>query len=247
MALNIRKEISKKVARHGLKALTEEERASIPKELDFSNEIYKRRLQEVFELHQEQGLTSFEYFYQAQVLWDETMAQSVADYLAGHPGVKMVVLAGIGHIGFGHGIPSRVKRRHDITIVTIAPTTDVSDPGLADYFLFPPYRPKPFSARLGVLLDIRPGRPITVKKVMPGGVAHMAGLKVGDQILAFDGRPVEGIVDLKIGLISKGPDDNCTLTIKRNRRFLSDLKMTVRAGPFGRHGGVMMMHGAIHK
>ena len=246
IALNLRKEISRKVARHGIESLTPEEKKLIPKELDFSNAAYKARLKEVFEAHEEQELGNFEYFYQAQILWDETMAESVAQYLKTHQERHMVVLAGIGHIGFGYGIPDRVKRRTGKDVVTIASTTDVSDPGLADYFLFPPYLPKPFSARLGVLLDVTPGKPITIKRVMPGSAADLAGLRPGDQILAFDNRPVKTLEDLKIGLLFKKPGDTCLLKIKRNRRFLPDITKSIEVGPFSRHG-FGGMHGRFHQ
>lgn len=240
IALNLKKEISRKVARSGIDSLSEEEKSLIPKSLDFSNEAYKKRLKVIFDAHEENQLANFECFCQAQILWDETMAESVVKYLEEHPGTKMVVLAGIGHIGFGYGIPSRVTRRADVKTAIIAATGDISDPTMADYFIFPPFAPKPFSARLGVILDVTPGKPITIKKVMPNSAAFKAGLKKGDQLLEFDGEPISSIEDLKIALLFKGPKETCTLTIKRPRRFLKDIKKTITVGPFGNE---MMFHG----
>ena len=246
IALNIRNEISRKVARHGLDSLTSQEKSLIPEELDFGNAAYRARLKEIFEAHEEKELGNFDYFYQAQILWDETMAESVAKYLKAHPEKHMVVLAGIGHIGFGYGIPDRVKRRTGKEVVTIASTTDVSDPDMADYFLFPPYLPKPFSARLGVILHAAGGKPLTIKQVMPGSAADLAGLKAGDQILAFDNSPVHGVDDLKIGLLFKRPGDKCVLKIRRRRRFMPDVTIDVEVGPFKRHG-LGAVHGRFHR
>src|SRR4028118_1600443 len=55
--------------------------------------------------------TSFERFFTAQVLWDETMADKIAQFLKANPNYQVVVLAGTGHIIYGYGIPSRVARR----------------------------------------------------------------------------------------------------------------------------------------
>jgi uncharacterized iron-regulated protein len=48
---------------------------------------------------------------QAQVLWDETMAEKIAQFVKANPDYQVVVLAGKGHIIYGYGIPSRVERR----------------------------------------------------------------------------------------------------------------------------------------
>ena len=53
----------------------------------------------------------FEHFWDAQLVWDETMAERVTEYLSTHPEKAMVVLAGAGHMEFGSGIPNRVRRR----------------------------------------------------------------------------------------------------------------------------------------
>ena len=47
----------------------------------------------------------------AQLLWDETMAERVANFVTTQPDYQIVVLAGQAHITYGHGIPDRVQRR----------------------------------------------------------------------------------------------------------------------------------------
>lgn len=67
-----------------------------------------------FKQHQQGGhgsSTDFERFFLAQVLWDETMAETIARFLQDNPDYQVVVLAGQGHIIYGYGIPSRVVRR----------------------------------------------------------------------------------------------------------------------------------------
>ncbi|MEG4837502.1 ChaN family lipoprotein [Microcoleus sp. B9-D4] len=116
LALNTPSEVTRKVATQGLESLTAEEKKHIPpiSEIRTDNAEYRQLLLEVFQQHQKaaQGnSTAFERFLQAQVLWDETMAEKIAEFVKANPDYQVVVLAGKGHIIYGYGIPSRVERR----------------------------------------------------------------------------------------------------------------------------------------
>lgn len=116
LALNTPSEVTRKVASQGLESLTAEEKKHIPpiSEIRTDNAEYRQLLLEVFQQHQKaaQGnSTAFERFLQAQVLWDETMAEKIAEFVKANPDYQVVVLAGKGHIIYGYGIPSRVERR----------------------------------------------------------------------------------------------------------------------------------------
>ena len=54
---------------------------------------------------------SFDNFFAAQVLWDETMAERIVQQLSEQPERQVIVLAGEGHVLQGYGIPDRVERR----------------------------------------------------------------------------------------------------------------------------------------
>lgn len=116
IALNTPSEVTRKVASQGLESLTAEDKKHIPpiSEIRTDNAEYRQLLLEVYQQHQKaaQGnSTAFERFLQAQVLWDETMAESIAQFVKANPDYQVVVLAGKGHIIYGYGIPSRVERR----------------------------------------------------------------------------------------------------------------------------------------
>lgn len=116
LALNTPSEVTRKVASQGLESLTAEEKKHIPpiSEIRTDNAEYRQLLLEVYQQHQKaaQGnSTAFERFLQAQVLWDETMAEKIAQFVKANPDYQVVVLAGKGHIIYGYGIPSRVERR----------------------------------------------------------------------------------------------------------------------------------------
>lgn len=127
-ALNARDEITRKVARDGIDALDEAERATLP-DLDLSNEAHRKAVMEAFGEHHgghgengPHGGLSFDNFYAAQVIWDETMAYEVARILREPEAPKrLVVLAGAGHVRDGHGIPERAARRGATPHRTILP------------------------------------------------------------------------------------------------------------------------------
>lgn len=232
LALNLPAEISKKVARKGLESLSDEELEQVPVELYWSNTVYKTRLRQIFEEHPEGEIKNFDDFYQAQVLWDETMAQSIHDYLNNNPDRQMVVLAGNGHIAFGDGIPSRTCRRgkYDQAIIANA-TRDSLEQGMADFFLFPPMIQPPFSAKLGVILNDEDNR-VVLKKVMHNSIAQKSGMKPGDLLLSFDGEPVKDISDLKLALLFKKEGDTARIKIKRIKMFARDKVIELTVGPF---------------
>ncbi len=115
LALNTPSEITRQVARQGLESLSEADFSHIPPldEIDLSNQAYRQRLGEIFQAHH-QGQShspNLDNFFQAQVLWDETMAAVIAEYVQKNPQKVLIVLVGQGHLHYGDGIPSRVERR----------------------------------------------------------------------------------------------------------------------------------------
>jgi len=137
LGINVPNNIVKKVARSGLDSLTPEERDQVAKEINLDNQAHRDYLIEVFKnhLHHHQ-LKNFDYFYQAQCVWEETMAENIARYLADDRG-KMVVFTGNGHIIDRFGIPDRVLRRIAVNMATIVlyPLTDrlIINKNMADY------------------------------------------------------------------------------------------------------------------
>ena len=81
VALNAPKEISSKVAQEGISSLSDTERAQFPAQLDHDVPGYRERLQAVFDEHPEIQHMNFENFVDAQLIWDESMAERAARYL----------------------------------------------------------------------------------------------------------------------------------------------------------------------
>jgi uncharacterized iron-regulated protein len=113
LALNAPSEVVRQVAREGLDSLDEGDLRYIPplSEIDTSNTDYQAFVQAAFASHSSHGDFNFENFFAAQVVWDETMAEAIAEFKQTSPDTVVVVLAGQGHVAYGYGIPDRVARR----------------------------------------------------------------------------------------------------------------------------------------
>lgn len=116
IALNTPTEITRKAAKTGLESLTKAELEYIPPidQIDRSNLKYQQMILGSYRQHA--GMVSiasksFDRFYTAQLLWDETMADRVATFAKQNPQHQTIVIAGRSHIIYGYGIPDRVIRR----------------------------------------------------------------------------------------------------------------------------------------
>jgi aminopeptidase N len=135
-ALNAPDELTRKVAREGLDALTPEERAQLP-ELDLSDAAHRAMVERAFAEHGgSHGGLVVERFYAAQVIWDETMAQQTAAALAAPsaPG-RLLVLAGAGHLRLRAAVPRRAERRGAAPYAIIEPVTLGEDGATLDELL----------------------------------------------------------------------------------------------------------------
>ena len=109
-ALNVPRSLPAAVAGGGIEGLSAEQRVELPRDIEPAGEAYKARLREVFDAH-DSGQLDFDRFVAAQLVWDEGMAESAAEYLNANPGQRMLILTGSGHLEFGYGIPQRLQRR----------------------------------------------------------------------------------------------------------------------------------------
>ena len=217
VALNMRQEIVDKVFQGGIDSLSEEEKALIPSRMDFSDDAYRERLEKVFQEHQDFGAGNFNFFYQAQILWDETMSESIDEFLKVHPSDHMVVLAGNGHLAYGSGIPKRTARRNGYDDAIILNDVDL-EKDIADYVLFPKTMPGVSSPKLMVLLKEKGGK-VEIAGFPPESNSEKAGMKVGDMILSIDHTSVRDIDDVKIDLLFKKTGDKVKVRISRKGFF----------------------------
>lgn len=177
--------------------------------------------------------------YRMLLLWEETMAQTVAKFLRDpvNKDKKLVVLAGGFHVQYGFGIPKRAYRRmpHNYSIVLPSITkvpeilkdremevAKVSIPLYAsDYVWKVEYRvPGQNKVKLGVQLAQEKDGTVRIKLVGENSNAQAAGIKAGDQLLSMDGKTLTGIDDVLELLASKKFDDRSTFQLQRDKQTL---------------------------
>ena len=202
------------------------------------NDPYQRALTEAVFSDHGLGADHLDAFLRVQTLWDETMAANVARYLESPAGRHhhLLVMAGGNHIRFGFGIPRRVFRRLPVSYTLIGSREIVipadkqkelmnyKEPDFPmrpyDFLAYTVYEELPGKVRLGVYLE-GAGGVVTVHGVVSGSAADRAGLRAGDALESFDGKPLHAPFDLAWALRQKHPGDEGTLTVLRGGKSLS--------------------------
>jgi uncharacterized iron-regulated protein len=147
VGLNVPFHIPPKIAVGGMDSLLPEEKKYLPKQIDTSNDAHRAYVKKIFDRHQVIGRKNFDFFYQAQCVWEEIMAETIAANLAAH---RMIVLAGNGHIINRFGIPDRVVRRvpSELRTIYLTPAGGTIERSFADYiWVTPPAQKHPRKTR----------------------------------------------------------------------------------------------------
>ncbi len=213
VALNIDRDITKKVLSGGFDSLSKEQIGDIPDSINFENEKYKEQLRGIYGMHQSERFENFEQFYHAQLLWDESMASNMVGFMEKNPDYAMAVLAGNGHIMYGHGIPSRAKRR-GINEYKIVLNLTNPEPEIADYILYPSAVGTIKTKKLGIYFES--DDLLVVKKIAGNSAAQKAEIKEGDKVVAFNKIAVKNIYELKTELAFV--KEAITLTLERDSK-----------------------------
>jgi hypothetical protein len=227
-ALNVPAALSSEVARVGIAGLTEEQRAYLPRDIEPADEAYRTRLRSAFEEHSGFKSDAFNHFVEAQLVWDEGMAQSAAAYLNANQDRRLVILAGAGHIEFGSGIPSRLQRRTHATYTIVLNGDEAVEPHVADYLLLSNKQDLPPPGRLGVTLQEKRGE-CRIASLTPGTAGEKAGLKKGDILVAIDSQTVKSIADAQLALWDKKPGDRIRVKVLRKRFSFSVSSLDLEA------------------
>ena len=214
VALNIQGDLTRKVAREGIYDLPDKQKKQLPSDMNFSNETYRKELDQVDLVHNKQeGLQDFNYFLQAQMLWDEGMAESAYRFLANHPEHKMVILAGNGHVRHKYGIPDRLYRRNHELFTVVVQDEEIED-GVADYVLLTTKLSGKGSLKLGVMVEEK-DQGLVILGVSQNSPAQKAELQKGDVIEMFSGHPIQSLADLTLALFYGKIGSTVKIKVKR--------------------------------
>jgi uncharacterized iron-regulated protein len=119
VGLNVSREITAQVARHGFASLTAEQRARLPFVECRVDREYMEFVRRAYGAHAH-GHMSFSNFCEAQLVWDRVMALNALKYLAHHPHRKMVILAGSGHV-WKEAIPHQLRGQSSVSFAVMLP------------------------------------------------------------------------------------------------------------------------------
>lgn len=203
IGLNIPPYIANKIAQGGLSSLTPAERSQVAAHMDFDNSQHRQYLKEQFEHHPKADIKDFQSFYEAQLAWEETMSQTLAQTLPSvHRNGQILVLIGMGHVNYRFGVPQRTwDRTHQpyeiILPIPINLLDGMIDPKAADY-IWVTSQSRPFHhGGLGLIIRRLPGdQGLQVAEVIPDSPAAKAGIKKNDVILSVNDIPVKTLADL---------------------------------------------------
>jgi uncharacterized iron-regulated protein len=260
IALNPSKELQKQFAMAGSVPLSPEVAAKVP-ETDFSDPFERALLEAIFKGHDpgrkapavdsedplerirtaggpaggDARAKMFDSFYRTQVLWEESMASRIVDYLkspAGE-GKKMVVITGGFHVRHGLGVPRKALRRAAWPYVVVLPTElsipeelqgeltmEVSPPEIpllpGDFAWMVPFEQlKTDKVRLGVMMRTAE-KQVLVEKVLPGTPADDAGIRAGDVLVKLDEITIEEQGDVILVIGSKKPGESVKVLLRRD-------------------------------
>jgi len=226
VALNAEKELTGEVGKKSIDGLSTRLAKRLPSEIDRGDKAYEERIHDTYKQHPG-AKHPFKNFLDVQLTWDETMAESAANYLRAHPDSRMLILAGSGHIAWKNGIPNRLSRRlPSLNSVTIlADDGRYPTPEVADYLVFTQSKTLPPPAKIGVFLKTEDNR-LEILEFSKKGHGKDAGMKAGDIIVAVEGKPVHTLSRLKLLLSKHKAGDRVRVTVERDgRQRVFDLKL----------------------
>ena len=218
LALNAPRRVVSRVAMEGLESLDPWDRSAVARDVVVGPPEYRDRVTRMLPHHH--GFSP-DRFFTAQLVWDETMAETLTDYLqspAGHHR-RAVVIAGNEHIWNGYGVPRRTLRRLAVpTTALVMPEADddeVLGAETADFAWILSPKKHPSRGRLGIEITTRDGA-LMVAAVQPDSLARRIGLAKGDHLVTLNQAPLSNAMDLHRAVMAAGPDNLQTLVVGRD-------------------------------
>jgi uncharacterized iron-regulated protein len=215
LALNAPAELTRQIGDVGIANLPDKYKARLPSSYDRSDQTYVERLRESFEQHPSRN-GNFEHFVDVMLTWDETMAEQAAAYLQVHPGRRMIVFAGSGHVAHRAGIPARLDRRLGTRAATLLIGAEhARDPRAADYAVLSEPVELPPAGLLGAFLEPAADG-VHVIRLSEDSAIAAAGVAKDDVLLAIDDQPVDSFAAVKVALLDRAPGDKVQLRYRHH-------------------------------
>jgi len=119
IALNAPRSLTGDVAKGGLQSLSPDQLALLPPGYHEGQVSYRRRFENVMSsghLPPEK----LENYFQAQSIWDDTMAWKAQEFVQNHPDQVLVIVVGEFHVQYGGGLPDRLHARGLGSVITFS-------------------------------------------------------------------------------------------------------------------------------
>ncbi|MBI4405712.1 MAG: ChaN family lipoprotein [Deltaproteobacteria bacterium] len=120
IALNAPSELTSKISRMGLASLTTDEKVLLPPHFELGNKAYFERFKQVMESSHPLPEEKLQHYFEAQSVWDDTMAWTAAQYMRGFPNAVLIIIVGDFHVQYGGGLPDRLIARGVQQLMTIS-------------------------------------------------------------------------------------------------------------------------------
>ena len=118
LAINAPRSLTAKIAHSGLSSLSADEQALLPPAFSLGNAGYRARFNESMAGHADAA--ALDRYFEAQSVWDDTMAYRVAEFHLAHPGETIVIIVGDFHAAYFGGLPDRLRTRGVADLVVIS-------------------------------------------------------------------------------------------------------------------------------
>ena len=236
VALNVERSLIAETGKGGWNAVATEQREGITDPAPALDD-YRSLLRSSFFMHSGHGQTAsdsdsestassdsaFEFFVQAQLVWDRAFAQGLVEASAAHPASLVVGIIGTGHLQYGHGVPHQLQSmgiRNSIVWLPVGVATNCAEVAeVADAVFAVAASKRRARPRLGVYLqDTEHG--VAVGDIVPDSVAAAAGLAAGDRIVSAAGVHITSSSEVIAIVRNQSPGTWLPLTIARDGKTI---------------------------
>lgn len=216
-ALNIDRSLVRRVSKEGWDQIEKEDRQGIGNPAPALPE-YRKWLKKIFRMKASLGAPTggdheknLQYFEEAQLLWDRSFAEGIAQQLIDYPDRLPIAFVGRGHVEYGYGIEHQLANLGIEKIVSAISLIsdqdcnlahDEADRPIADYIYFLPNGPAVAETahthrpRIGVVIEDAQDGGALVKRVLDNSPAAAGGFLPGDVVIKAAGLEVKAASDL---------------------------------------------------